>query len=380
MSRRLVVEADGGSRGNPGPAGYGAAVRDADTGELVAEVAAAIGVATNNVAEYGGLIAGLRAAAEVDSGAEVLVRMDSKLVVEQMSGRWQVKHDTLKPLAREAASIVRTFPRVSFQWIPREQNTVADRLANQAMDDAAAGREWTRREVRAHVPQPEGDDSKPTNRLSGWMDSPEPPTTTYLLRHGQTAHNVDRRFSGRNDNPLTEHGRAQAAAAAARLAVLARIEVVVSSPLARARETAEIAAAAMGLPVEVEDGLRETDFGDWEGFTFAEVQERWPGELKAWLADANVAPPGGESFAATERRVRKARDQVIARHPGKVALLVAHVTPIKTLVRLAVQAPPVALYRLHLDSASLTEVDWYADGPAVLRRFNDTAHLDGLVD
>ena len=101
MSRRLVVEADGGSRGNPGPAGYGAVVRDAVTGEVLAERAAGIGRATNNVAEYGGLIAGLTAAVELDP-AEVEVRMDSKLVVEQMSGRWQVKHPAMKPLADEA--------------------------------------------------------------------------------------------------------------------------------------------------------------------------------------------------------------------------------------------------------------------------------------
>jgi probable phosphoglycerate mutase len=210
------------------------------------------------------------------------------------------------------------------------------------------------------------------------MDAPTPPTTTFLLRHGQTEHNIDRRFSGVNSNALTELGRAQAAAAAQRLAVLARIEVVVCSPLARALETASIVASELGLDVEPEDGLRETDFGQWEGFTFTEVKERWPAELAQWLADPAVSPPDGESFATTERRVRKARDAVIARHPGRVLLLVSHVTPIKTLVRLAVQAPPAALYRLHVDSASLTELDWHADGPAVLRRFNDTAHLDAL--
>ena len=375
MSRRLVVEADGGSRGNPGPAGYGAAVLDPDSGEVLAEVAAAIGVATNNVAEYGGLIAGLRAAAELDPDAELTVRMDSKLVVEQMSGRWQVKHEALRPLAREAASLVRGFPRVEFGWIPREQNRIADRLANEAMDDAAAGRVWVRREKRAAVPQPEGGEKVTANRLSGWMDPPAPPTTTWLLRHGQTAHNIDRRFSGNNDNPLTDLGRDQAAAAAQRLGVLASISAVVASPLPRAQETAGIVAASLGIDVVVEDGLRETDFGDWEGYTFSEVKERWPAELDAWLADASVAPPNGESFAATERRVRKARDSVLARHGGQTVLLVSHVTPIKTLARLALQAPPSALYRMHIDSASISEIDWHADGPAVLRRLNDTAHL-----
>ena len=127
MSRRLVIEADGGSRGNPGPAGYGAVVRDAATGEVLAERAAAIGTATNNVAEYGGLIAGLTAALELDP-AEVLVRMDSKLVVEQMSGRWQVKHPSMKPLAREAAALISQLPALALTWIPREENEHAARL------------------------------------------------------------------------------------------------------------------------------------------------------------------------------------------------------------------------------------------------------------
>jgi ribonuclease H / adenosylcobalamin/alpha-ribazole phosphatase len=139
VTRRLVVEADGGSRGNPGPAGYGAVVRDATTGEVLAEVSESIGRATNNVAEYSGLIAGLRAAAAIARGADVEVRMDSKLVVEQMSGRWQIKHPDMRPLAAKARETARSLGRVSYTWVPRSRNVHADRLANQAMD-AAAGK------------------------------------------------------------------------------------------------------------------------------------------------------------------------------------------------------------------------------------------------
>ncbi len=139
MTRRLVVEADGGSRGNPGPAGYGAVVRDATTGEVLAEASESIGRATNNVAEYSGLIAGLRAAAAIARGADVEVRMDSKLVVEQMSGRWQIKHPDMRPLAAKARETARALGRVSYTWVPRSRNAHADRLANQAMD-AAAGK------------------------------------------------------------------------------------------------------------------------------------------------------------------------------------------------------------------------------------------------
>src|ERR1700690_794856 len=114
---RFIVEADGGSRGNPGPAGYGALVRDVETGIVLAERSESIGTATNNVAEYNGLIAGLRAAAETDPGADFEGRMASKVVVEQMSGLWKVKRPDMKPLALTAGEAARSFPRVSYTWV-----------------------------------------------------------------------------------------------------------------------------------------------------------------------------------------------------------------------------------------------------------------------
>jgi ribonuclease H / adenosylcobalamin/alpha-ribazole phosphatase len=395
---RVVLEADGGSRGNPGPAGYGAVVRDAVTGAVLAERAAAIGTATNNVAEYGGLIAGLQAARELGAD-DVEVRMDSKLVVEQMSGRWKVKHPSMQPLAREAAGLVRELGRVRFSWIPRAENAHADRLANEAMDAASRGETWqpdateqwlgandpsrrgAERPAAAESAEPEPAASlhgtapaPPPNRLSGWQDSAQPPTTTLLLRHGQTALSVDKRFSGTGDAPLTDAGHEMAVAAAGRLAT-SGAHAVVSSPLTRARQTADAVAAALGLEVDVEEGLRETDFGDWEGYTFAEVRQKWPRELDAWLASTAVAPPFGESFDDTAVRVRRARDRVLARHGGRTVVVVSHVTPIKTLLRFALDAPPSALYRMHLDLVSMSEVQWFADGPAVVRSLNDTHHL-----
>ena len=132
MARRLIVEADGGSRGNPGPAAYGAVVRDADTFEVLASEGLPIGRATNNVAEYRGLIAGLEMARELDPAAAVEVRMDSKLVIEQMAGRWRVKHPDMKPLALQAARLRPT--QVIWTWVPRELNKAADTLVNRALD------------------------------------------------------------------------------------------------------------------------------------------------------------------------------------------------------------------------------------------------------
>ncbi|MEU5116334.1 bifunctional RNase H/acid phosphatase [Streptomyces longwoodensis] len=469
----FIVEADGGSRGNPGPAGFGAVVIDAATGETLVERAEYLGVVTNNVAEYRGLLAGLRAAHDLDPAATVHVRMDSKLVVEQMSGRWKIKHPDMKPLAAEAA---RVFPpgRVTYEWIPREQNKAADRLANEAMDAGVSGETGysARREsmgggvaeaggsvvggaagtgvgvtagtadagagvgagtaeahadadadadaaggtagagtarastntaagtgkgavgvtavpggapvdVTAGTAKAAGADVKAARSVAapsaGW-GAPDlgAPATFVLLRHGETPLTPQKRFSGSGgtDPALSAAGREQAERAGAALARRGTIQHIVSSPLARTRETAAIVAAHLGLDVTVEDGLRETDFGAWEGLTFAEVRERHPDDLNAWLADTEARPTGGgESFAETAVRIAAVRDELTAAHAGRTVLLVTHVTPIKTFVRLALGAPPESLFRMELSAASVSAIAYYADGNASVRLLNDTSHL-----
>ncbi|MEV6973345.1 bifunctional RNase H/acid phosphatase [Kitasatospora sp. NPDC093806] len=384
-ARRFVVEADGGSRGNPGPAGYGAVVRDGDTGQIIAEAAEFIGHATNNVAEYKGLIAGLKAARELDPDASVDVRMDSKLVVEQMSGRWKIKHPDMQPLAAEARTIL---PRgqVKYTWIPREKNKDADRLANEAMDAGKAGRQWEPKASRAAalpttpVAPVEAAPLETAAPKAGWAAEADlgTPTTFVLLRHGETALTPEKRFSGSggSDPELSEKGRWQAERVAEALAARGSVQAVVASPMRRTRQTAEIVAARLGLDVRYEDGLREVDFGAWEGLTFAEVQERYPDDLTAWLGSAKAKPTGGgESFTTLTHRTGVARDKILARYPGKTVLVVSHVSPIKTLVRLALGAPPDALYRMELSAAALCAVQYYADGNASLRLLNDTGHL-----
>ncbi|KOG27704.1 bifunctional RNase H/acid phosphatase [Streptomyces resistomycificus] len=483
--REFIVEADGGSRGNPGPAGYGSVVIDAATGETLVEVAEYIGVATNNVAEYRGLVAGLRAAHELDPTARVHVRMDSKLVVEQMSGRWKIKHPDMKPLASEAA---RVFPssQVTYEWIPRERNKHADRLANEAMDAGKRGEQWSAsastaeldtaaaRAVAAAAPEPSGPpgdatagaararaalaggrsaadaaaaaasavvdaasaagaastaDAANTADAAGAASASrrgaaEPsgggvaetedaarakddvrgadvrgadaraarvvaspgwgaadmgaPATFVLLRHGETPLTPQKRFSGSggSDPSLSDVGRDQAQRVAAALARRGTVQHIVASPLARTRETAAAVAARLGLDVTVEDGLRETDFGAWEGLTFGEVRERHPDDLTKWLADPEAEPTGGgESFAATATRIAATRDRLVAAYAGRTVLLVTHVTPIKTFVRLALGAPPESLFRMELSAASLSAVAYYADGNASVRLLNDTSHL-----
>jgi probable phosphoglycerate mutase len=375
------IEADGGSRGNPGKAAYGAVLLDAQTGEVIAERAECIGVATNNVAEYNGLIAGLELYLEHTPEADLEVRMDSKLVVEQMSGRWKIKHPDMKPLAMRANRLAPA--GTTYTWIPREQNKHADRILNEALDAQAGkparastgstgstGSTTRERPVTREEPTTQG------TRVSarGW--SPEAvATTVVLVRHGVTGHTLDKRFSGGlgGGNPgLTDEGRAQVRVTADWLAPLSdQIDVVVSSPVRRTQESAEIIGARLGRPVSVEDGLAEMEFGTWDGMTFAEIRERYPDDLDAWLGTPDVAPGGhGESLLVVQKRVLASRDRLLEEYAGRTVLAVSHVTPIKVLVADALGAPLESVFRMELAPASVTVVSFYADGNASLRTFN----------
>jgi ribonuclease H / adenosylcobalamin/alpha-ribazole phosphatase len=365
---RVVLEADGGSRGNPGPAGYGAVVRETGTGEILLERYGSLGTTTNNVAEYTGLIEGLKAALELNA-TRVDVRMDSKLVIEQMSGRWQIKNAGLRPLAAQAAALVGRFSSVTFDWIPRERNRAADALANRAMDEAAGKPVRDRIEPSAAREQPKQSWAPPA--------STEEATRLILVRHGATALTRQGRYSGRGDVPLSDEGEAQAMAAGGRVAGLSRdIAAVVSSPLSRCTRTAELIAAQVGgAPVTVLPELIECDFGAWEGLTFAQVQERWPDEMAAWLGSTGVAPPGGESFQAVAKRTRGAMAKLLAAYPASVVVVVSHVSPIKLILRDALVASDAFLHRLFLDAAGVSTMDVWPDGNIAVRSVNETAHL-----
>jgi broad specificity phosphatase PhoE len=209
---------------------------------------------------------------------------------------------------------------------------------------------------------------------AAWMGQTGTPTRLLLLRHGQTELSVQRRYSGHGDPELTALGQAQAAGAAARLARVPDIAAVLTSPLRRARQTAEEVARATGAPLVVRPRLIETDFGKWEGLTFPEARARDPQVHAEWLGSEEVAPPGGESFAAVGRRVAEELTDVLREYPGATLVVVTHVTPIKMLLRDALQGGPGVLYRLHLDLAALSIVDFYPDGGASVRLVNDTSH------
>lgn len=433
---RLSVECDGGSRGNPGPAGTGSSVKDA-AGVEVGCVWQFIKHATNNVAEYQGLINGLNLAVEIagqqgvkPGSLSVDVRMDSKLVVEQMSGRWKIKHPDMKPLAQEVKRIEGKLAQVTYTWVPRAQNARADELANRAMDDREGG-QWIDEELAAagsaatassaedaegadmlfDLDQPSDDAAAGAKREepaktntaatttakkntaetqredeepqpagvspTAWMGKTEP-TTLLLLRHGQTELNRDGKYSGRGNPELTDLGKKQIAHAARHISERGDVDVILSSPLGRCQETARAAAEALGMgkdAITTDEAIIEMDFGTWEGRRFVEIQEDHPEAHRECFNYATAAPHGGESPEQVYRRVSEFVDRVIAEYPGKTVLVVTHMMPIKSVLRRALGTGGEIYRSLHLDVASLSVADFLPNGAGVVRLVNESYYL-----
>ena len=225
----------------------------------------------------------------------------------------------------------------TYTWVPREKNGHADRLANEALDGLRNGvttpDAMPRRaddslieEIEDPAPGPDAD----AGRAAGACRR-RAPTTLVLVRHGVTPHTSAKRFSGGlgGDNPgLSDEGRAQIRATADWLSPLAeRIDAVVSSPVRRTRESADLLAEVLGRPVEEEPGFAEMEFGVWDGLTFAEVAERDKAGLEAWMGQLDRAPEGGETFETVEARVLAALARVREAHEGRTVVVVSHVTP-----------------------------------------------------
>ncbi|WP_319633115.1 histidine phosphatase family protein [Georgenia satyanarayanai] len=331
--RVLVVEADGGSRGNPGPAGYGALVREGD--EILAERAEYLGECSNNVAEYSGLVAGLRAAAQIDPTAQVEVRMDSRLVVEQMAGRWKIKHADMRRLAEEARAVLPA-GQVTYTWVPRAANGAADALANAVMDsrgsitnDHPSADSRVTVDSRLTADSRVSADSRVTDGNAPPDDDEEPPIpdvdteapsladpeamTIVLVSPGWAPRD------GEEDPELTDEGLELAGAAAAVVDTighslwphLARPTVLLASPLVRAQQTAVLISevADLGLPT-VDD-----DF-------------------------AATAP--GESREDVATRVGRALDRLDESCGGCTVVVAAHADVIAAIIGTVVEAPTAA--------------------------------------
>ena len=378
MSRRLTVEADGGSRGNPGVAGYGALVRDTDTGALLAERAEPLGKESNNVAEYRGLIAGLEAALAIDPSAEVHVRLDSKLVVEQMSGRWKIKHEDMRRLALQARDLVSGFTRaggsVRFEWIPRAENKAADALSNVAMDGRTVDRTFGGPSEVDDVPgAPEPATADDGARRTGF-DRRGTPTRIVLVRHGITDFTAQGRLDGRGgpDPRLNATGRAQAVAAGRAVASLVQGHPtrVVTSSLSRAMETGAAVASAVGVDPVVDAEWDEQSFGEWDGRSIEELVAGERDAMRALRDDAGYRPPGGESHEDLVARVVPAWEQVVAL--GGTSVVVCHRKPILVVLAHLLGLPHDRAWRLAAAPGSLTAVEVWDDGEVSVAFTNRT--------
>lgn len=383
---KLIIYADGGSRGNPGIAGSGTVVYAADGTTVLREIVYVVGKkASNNVAEYHGLLRGLETAVELGAD-DVDFYMDSRLVVEQMNGRWKIKHPDMKQLGLQAQKLMQQLGAVHLSWVRRNDNKVADALSNEAMDAAAKG----------HAPgvvdrgdgpdnvgdEPDAEKSPATTGThASWTGATCQPTTLILVRHGQTSYSAEHRYCGHSDIALTETGMRQAAASATAVAERGDIDLVVSSPLQRCQVTAKMIAEKTGAQLETHDALIEANFGNWEGLTFQQAQDDDAELHDAWITDASLTPPEGESLAQVHRRVREFRKQLVAQHPGKTIAVVSHVNPIKSLIRQGLNAGPATFSHLFLDLASIAVVKFYDENSPVasaVLSVNDTAHLQRI--
>jgi probable phosphoglycerate mutase len=396
MSKLVIIEADGGSRGNPGPAGSGAVLIDSQTGSVLAEIAMFIGVATNNVAEYRAVLAAVDVANEIAPDAELLVRMDSKLVVEQMSGRWKVKNEGMQDLFQSMQQSIGD-RKISFEWIPREQNGKADALANEAMDAESSV-------VRKYVGSPDTSTINVVTSSSKVIAAdleynPELPssvraprnvsrklTTVILVRHGRTMLTESHRLSGRGgeDPQLSEAGIQDAQAVADELAKVShsgpyakvlRPTVVVSSPIARTRETAAIIATKLGIEVDINNDVAEISFGDWDGHTNQEVAANWPDHFEQWRGDVKIAPPGGESLEEFDVRVQNGLAEILKKYEGQTVIVVSHVMPIRGFLKSALQAGWPAYWRTSVAPCSMSIIRFWGNEAAEITVVNQTNHL-----
>lgn len=204
-----------------------------------------------------------------------------------------------------------------------------------------------------------------------------PTTRLILVRHGETIANRSFRYIGVSDEPLSEHGLAQARQLAEALSILP-VNAVYSSPLQRAYRTAIPIAERLELEAQQLDALSECSFGAWEGLTRAQVlasSEEHARHLQAWERDATIAPPGGESFAEMQRRIVMAVEQLAPGHADQAIALVSHVGPIKVLLCTAMGAPLSSAFRIFLDPATISVIDWRDSDHAVVRLVNSHAHL-----
>lgn len=365
---KLILQCDGASRGNPGPAAYGAVVLDAER-NLIAELFAEIGEQTNNFAEYSAVIAGLEYVTNNFSVSELVIEMDSKLVIEQLAGRWKINSPALRELHSRAFTLL---SGVSYQltWIPRELNAHADAAANKALD----GKGISDQSSPLASAQPRSVRAK-----RQFVE----PTTIVLLRHGHTAHTEANLISGSSgeDPDLSELGLLEAKRAADTVKPLLNhfglppISKIYHSPQKRALQTAKAVAARYDLDMVADARLREIGFGAWEGVFMDTLAALDPKEVETWRGSMSAKPPGGESVNELELRVGEALSEIIQGNKGASIALVAHMMPCRAVAKKATQAAVSAHWSLQFAPASISIFRFFGTDYAETFTMNYCAHL-----
>ena len=365
----LVLFADGASRGNPGPASLGAVlVRD---GEEIARISRSLGVRTNNYAEYSAVIAGLEYVLDQGLEKDLLIRMDSKLVVEQLSGRWKIKHPDLMELARVAQVLLRQL-NAKLEWIPRELNFLADEAANQALDGLL--------EPALRVVTSAGSASQQPVSIRAPRVNTEP-TVVYVVRHGHTASTESKLISGSADDPeLSELGRADAMAAANAITALAtRFElpepaIIAHSDMRRTTETAQLISKGLSVPARADSRLREISFGTWEGRTMSDLEGE-SDEVATWRGSVDRKPPSGESVLELESRVLRSLSDLIAENSGAAVAIVSHMMPLRSIAKKALGSSSASHWTLQFAPGSVSVYRFFGDELSEVFCLNSCEHL-----
>ncbi|MFM2022832.1 MAG: hypothetical protein RIR89_224 [Actinomycetota bacterium] len=366
----IYLYADGASRGNPGPAAYGVHIGD-EQGNTIADFGEALGIATNNQAEYSAVIAGLRYLTQTNY-REVVIRMDSKLVIEQLGGNWKINNPQLRELADQARELLRDFS-VRLEWIPREQNSKADANANMALDQGNfSSASQTQLELASVQPR---SIRAPRQYLE--------PTTIIVVRHGHTENTERNLVSGGDgtDPVLSKLGEREASAAAAEIPKLLEFfelpepAVVVHSPMVRTTQTAEAIAKEFSLDLQSDNRLREIGFGEWEMMDLAALETDSLELVSRWRGSLTAAPPGGESVNQMKDRVWQSLSEIIESFRGSCAVISTHMMPTRAIAAAALRGSDSVFWNLNTSPGGISVYRFFGIEYAEIFALNYCAHL-----
>ena len=365
----IFVYCDGASRGNPGPASYGVHIED-ESGSTIADFGEALGNQTNNYAEYQGVIAALRFLTTTEHRL-VTIRLDSKLVVEQLSGRWKVKSPEIKELVFEASQLLGAFD-VKLEWIPREQNTFADANANAALDDGDFHSDASA--VPFSILQPRS--------IRAPRQTTEP-TTLVVIRHGSTKSTSANLIAGGDgeDIELSEKGLKEAMLSAAAVSPLLQffdlppVTSIINSPMKRTTQTAEALSGIEGVTLLPDERLREISFGDWDGLSMDSMEIESSQEVSKWRASTSQRPPGGESVQDLEKRVSELVSEAVLDNQGRTVVLVTHMMPSRVIAKLAQRSADSTYWNINFAPGGISIYRFFGAGFVETFAINSCAHL-----